>query len=221
MSHRVHPKIFRIKSLKDWQSRGFYGKKMPIYLKEDYIIKTFLKERLKDASVADVEIKRSKEDVKVIVKTSRPGLVIGRGGEVVEKVKKELAKEIEKAKKKDRDTSLPNINIEIKEVRNPWTSASLIGQWIAEQIEKRTPYRQVLKRALNKVEPNKEVKGVRIEVAGRLNGIEISRTEWLKSGNVPRQTIRADIDYAFTEAHCRYGSIGIKVWLYKGERTEE
>ncbi len=221
MSHRVHPKIYRIQDLKDWNSRGFYGKKMPQYLKEDYIIKNFLKEKLSEAGVENIEIERSKDDVKIIINTSRPGLVIGRGGEMVEKIKKELANKLTKAKKKDEDKSLPRMKIEIKEVRNPWISASLVAQWMAEQIEKRTPFRQVLKRSLNKVEPNKEVKGVRIEVSGRLNGLDISRTEWVKSGRVPRQTLRADIDYAFEEAYCRYGTIGIKVWIYKGERIEE
>ncbi len=218
MSHKVHPKIQRIKRLKDWNSRGFYGKKMPVYLEEDFIIKGFLRKRLKNSSVESIEIERSKDNIIIIINTSRPGLVIGRGGEEIEKTKKELAKYLTKKKKKE---PLPQIKIEIKEIRNPWTSASLIAQWMAEQIEKRMPYRQVLKRTLNKITPNKEIRGVKLGVSGRLNGIEISRNEQLKSGNLPLQTLRADIDYAFVEAYCRYGVIGIKVWLYKGEKVEE
>jgi len=220
MSHKVHPKIYRIRELKDWNTRGFYGKNMAQYLEEDIIIKDFLREKLKTAGVESIEIERAKDRVIIIVNTSRPGLVIGRGGEGVEGIKRGLVRKLLKKKKVTRK-NLPQMKIEIREVRNPWVSPSLVAQWMAEQIERRTPYRQVLKRALNKVMANKEVKGARVEVAGRLNGLEIARTEWLKSGRLPRQTLRADIDYAFKEAYCRYGVIGIKVWIYKGEKTKE
>mgnify|MGYP000362527574 FL=1 len=111
----------------------------------------------------------------------------------------------------------PELRLEIREVRKPWTSARLAVLWMAEQIERRIRYRRVLKQALDKIMANKEVKGARVQVAGRLDGIEIARTEWLKKGEMPRQTIRADIDYAQGEAYCTYGTIGIKVWIYKGE----
>ena len=120
--------------------------------------------------------------------------------------------------KKDKKRPGPEIKIEILEIKNPWTSAQLASQWVAGQIEKMVPYRRVIKMALSKVKGQKEVKGVKISVAGRLNGVTISRTEWLKDGRLPRQTIRAIIEYGFTEANCSYGVIGIKVWMYKGDQ---
>ncbi len=215
MSHKVHPKAYRIKGIEDWNSRGFYGKKMPQYLEEDFIIKEFLMKKLSEASVANIEIERSENKLNVIINTSRAGLIIGRGGEGVEKLKKILQTELIRRKK----NLIPKeMKVEIREIKNPWLSSCLVAQWIAGQIKKRVAYRRVLKRALDKVVTNKEVKGARVEVAGRLNGVEIARTEWLGSGQLPRQTLRADIDYAQARAYCTYGVIGIKVWIYKGEK---
>jgi len=215
MSHRVHPKIYRIRGIEDWNSRGFYGKKMAQYLEQDFLIKEFLRKQLKEASVASVEIERSVNRLNIIIKTARPGLVIGRGGEAIEKLKKGIVRELIREKS---SATPKEIKLEIREIKNPWLSASLVAQAIAQQIERRMPYRRVLKRTLDKIITNKEVKGARVEVAGRLNGVEIARTEWLKSGRLPRQTLRADIDYAFNQAYCTYGVIGIKVWIYKGEK---
>jgi small subunit ribosomal protein S3 len=220
MSHKVHPKIFRIKRTKDWDSRGFYGKKISQYLEEDFIIREFLKKKLKDASIENIKIERSANQLRIIIRTSRPGLIIGRGGEGINKLKEMLQHHLTR-KKKTPQMASREIKLEIAEVRNPWVSASLSSQWIAQQIEKRVPYRRVLKRALDKITTAKEVKGARVEVSGRLDGIEISRTEWLKKGQLPRQTIRADIDYAKAKAYCTYGVVGVKVWIYKGERFEE
>jgi small subunit ribosomal protein S3 len=208
MAHKVHPKIYRIRTINDWDSRGFYEKDFSKYLKEDFKIRNFLKKRLGKIGVEKIEIERSPGRTNIIISTARPGLIIGRGGEGVEELKKELEKIL---KKKE-------LKIEIKEVRNPWISAELSAQYIAQQIEKRMTFRRVLKQALNKIVTNKEVKGARIEIAGRLDGKEIARREWLKEGRLPRQTIRADIDYAQARAYCAYGVVGIKVWIYKGEK---
>jgi len=208
MAHKVHPKSYRIKTINDWDSRGFYEKKFPEYLKEDYKIRDFLKKRLGKIGVEKIEIERSSRQINIIISTARPGLIIGRGGGGVEELKKELEKIL---KKKE-------IKIEIREVRNPWLSAELSAQYIAQQIEKRMPCRRVLKQTLDKIITNKEVKGARIEIAGRLDGAEIARRQWLKKGRLPRQTIRADIDYAQARAYCTYGVVGIKVWIYKGEK---
>jgi len=208
MAHKVHPKIYRIKTINDWDSRGFYEKNFPEYLKEDFKIRDFLKKRLGKIGVEKIEIERSLGRINIIISTARPGLIIGRGGGGVEELKKELEKTL---KKKE-------IKIEIREVRNPWLSAELSAQYIAQQIEKRMPCRRVLKQALNKIVTNKEAKGARIEIAGRLDGAEIARRQWLKEGRLPRQTIRADIDYAQVRAYCTYGVVGIKVWIYKGEK---
>ena len=230
MAHKVHPKAYRIQGIADWNIRGFYRKNTAQYFEEDFRIKEFLSKKLKDASVEDIKIERVDNKVNVIIETARPGLIIGRGGEGVGKLKAMLEKELLQEKSrtvffetKGKKISLPavEIKIEIREVRNPWISASLVAQFAAQQIEKRTPFRQVLKRTLNKVMGNKEVKGARIEVAGRLNGVEIARTEWLKLGQLPRATIRANINYAQAQAYCTYGVIGIKVWIYKGEQFKE
>jgi small subunit ribosomal protein S3 len=211
MGHEVHPKIFRIKEITDWDSRGFYRKNFPRYLEEDFKIRGFLKEKLGSLGLDKVEIERSPSRINVIISSARPGLIIGRRGEGVGLLKKEIEKFFKNKPK-------PEIKLEIKEVRRPWISASLASQWIVEQIEKRTPYRRILKQALGKIMVNKEVKGARVQLAGRLDGIEIARTEWLKRGRLPRQTIRADIDYAKNRAYCTYGVVGIKVWVYKGDK---
>lgn len=218
MSHRVHPKIYRIEGTTYWDSRWFDRKKLSTYLEEDFKIREFLKKKLKQSGLEKVEIERFPGKVIVIVATSRPGLVIGRGGAGSEDIKKDLEKILSKEPRFQQGVRLPEIKVEIKEIRNPWLSAELSGQWIAFQLEKRVRHRRVMKQALEKIMVNKEVKGARIELSGRLNGVEIARREWLKQKQMPRQTIRADIDYAQVEAYCTYGVLGIKVWIYKGER---
>ena len=235
MTHKVHPKAFRIKGMEDFNIRGFYGKKMSQYLEQDFLIKDFLRNKLSEASVANIEIEHSANKLNIIIETARPGLIIGRGGEGVEVLKRMIVKKIQDKKFSTertvgaytkRSTSAKGsgvareIKIDIKEIKNPWISAMLVAQWAAQQLEKRIPFRQVMKMVLDRVMQNQEIKGVRIEVSGRLNGVEIARKEWLKQGRMPRQTIRANIDYAQYEAYCTYGVIGIKVWIYKGDKLE-
>jgi small subunit ribosomal protein S3 len=215
MTHKVNPKIFRTSENKDWDSRWIGGKKYSKYLEEDFKIRKFLEEKLKDAAIEKIEIERFSDKIDIIISTSRPGLVIGRGGEGVDELRKTLIDKVLKSKEKQR------LKLEIKGVRDHWTSANLSGQWIARQIEGRVPFRRVMKSALSKIMSNKNTKGVRIQVSGRLNGAEIARTEWMKEGNLPRQTLRANIDYAENRARCTYGAIGVKVWLYKGEEFNE
>lgn len=222
MAHRVHPKVFRIKNLTDWNSRWFNKKKLPQNLEEDFRIREFLKKRLKEAGVEKIEIERFPGKIHIIINTARPGLVIGRGGTGAEELKKDLEKLIVSSRPFSLAPLQPRekkeIKIDVREIRDPWTKANLVAQWIAQQLEKRTPYRRTLKQALDKIMASKEVKGARVEVAGRLDGIEIARTEWLKRGLLPRQTLRADIDYGTAKAYCTYGVVGVKVWIYKGEK---
>ena len=218
MAHKVHPKSFRIKGTEDWNIRGFYGAKMGQYLEEDFLIKDFLRKKLIEASVANIQIEHSANKLNVIIETARPGLIIGRGGDGINVLKTEIEKKI--ARKLKNNKSKREIKIEIREIRNPWISAALVAQMAAQQIEKRIPFRQVLKKSIERVMTNREAKGIRMEVAGRLNGIEIARREWLGNGRLPRNTIRADIDYAQDEAQCTYGKIGIKVWIYKGDKFD-
>ena len=237
MTHKVHPKAYRIKEINDWDTRGYY-KEPAQYLEEDFIIREFLKKKIGKIGVEKIEIERFPNKLTVIVFSARPGLIIGRGGEGIERLKKELKQEIAKKyktlldeeeketkKEKDKKSSFAKasedkkeIKIEIREIKDYWTSANLSGQWMAQGLEKRIPYRRVLKQALSKILAHKEIQGARVEVSGRLNGAEIARREWVSAGKLPRQTIRADIDYAKTEAYCTYGVIGIKVWIYKGEK---
>lgn len=222
MGHKVHPKSFRIKGMEDWNVRGFYGAKMPQYLEEDFLIKDFLNEILIEASVANIEIEHSANKINIIIESARPGIIIGRGGQGVETLKtmiaKKMADKVFSSARLGETKKKREIKIDIKEIKNPWVSAMLTAQWAAQQLEKRIPFRQVMKMVLDRVMQNTEIKGVRIEISGRLNGVEIARKEWLKQGRMPRQTIRADIDYAQYQAYCTYGVIGIKVWIYKGEK---
>ena len=225
MSHRVHPKAYRLRETSDWDSRWQFKKSIPQYLKEDFVIRDFLEERLKDSGVQNIEIERFPGKVNIIINTSKPGFIIGRGGKGAEELKKELEKKIIKSYKPLINQKLTALNkikeeirIEIREIRNPWVHSNIIAQWIAQQIERRMPYRRVLKQTLSKIMVHKEIKGARVEVSGRLNGAQIARREWIKNGRLPRQTLRADIDYGTARAYCTYGVIGVKVWLYKGEK---
>jgi small subunit ribosomal protein S3 len=215
MSHKVNPIAYRRRRNQDWATRGFY-KEAPKTLEQDFRIREFLKKKLGKIGIEKIEIERFSGKMSIIIFSARPGLIIGRGGEGIEQLKSLLERKIIKESGKDKK----EIRIEIREVKNPWVSAYLTAQWAAQQIEKRVPTRRVMKKALERIAGVKEVKGVRIEVAGRLNGSEIARREWLAQGQLPRQTIRADIDYAKVEANTTYGVVGVKVWLYKGEKFE-
>ena len=214
MSQRSHPRIKRITTTTDWKSKGFYGGNYPEYLKEDQLIRDYMDENLNDMGVAEIEIRRSPSELNIVVHSSRPGIVIGRGGEGVKKLKRGLDKVLDK----EGLGSDRKIRIEVKEVKDPWSNASVAAKEMAKQLEKRMHYRRVIKHAMSKITANRNVEGVRIEVAGRLNGSEIARTEHISEGNLPRETLRADLDYAFEEAYCKFGTIGIKVSIYKGEK---
>ena len=180
----------------------------------------FLKEKIGKLSVEKVEIERSPGKLVIMIFSARPGLIIGRGGGGIEEIKKSLEKKVLKKETAKSNAGKREIKIEIKEIRDPWSSAVLTAQWIISQLEKRISHRRALKQAIEKVMFSRTNKGVRIEVAGRLGGAEIARREWLKKGNMPRQNIRAEIDYAQEEAQTTYGTIGVKVWIYKGEKFE-
>jgi small subunit ribosomal protein S3 len=214
MAHKVHPKAYRLRDLSNWGSRWLDRKKLSQYLEEDFKIREFLKKKIGKLGVEKIEIERFPGKLNIIIFSSRPGLIIGRGGEGVEEIKKELEEKILKSKKKN------GLKLEIREIKDPWSSANLTAQWMAQRIEKKLPHRRVLKQALDKIMTVKGTKGARVEVSGRLGGAEIARREWLQKGRLPRQTLRADIDYAHVNAHCSYGVIGVKVWIYKGEKFE-
>jgi small subunit ribosomal protein S3 len=221
MSHKVHPKMFRLKNLENWDSRWLEKKNFPQYLEEDFKIRKFLKKKLDKIGIEKIEIERFAGKISVIISSARPGLIIGRGGGGVEELKRQLEGLLSRGgvSKKTKE-SRREIRIEIREVKNPWTSAALSGQWVVQQIQKRMPYRRILKQTVEKIISQKGVEGCRVELAGRLDGNEIARTEWLKKGRMPRNTLRADIDFAQEEAKCTYGVVGVKIWIYKGEKFD-
>lgn len=215
MAHKVHPKIFRIKNLSDWQSQWFSVRKYRENLEKDYRIREFIKKQLKAAAIDEVIIKRTANAIQILVKAARPGIIIGRGGTGIQDVKKEVIKKIFKGKVKGID-----IKIDVEEIRKSETHATIVARGVAEQLERRMPFRRVLKQTVEKVSQNPDVKGIKVRVSGRLNGSEMARTEWLRKGNLPLQTIRANINYAQENAYTIYGVIGVKVWIYKGEVFE-
>ncbi len=215
MTHVAHPYVQRIGVNRDWKSRWFTTspEKFREFLRVDAALRKMLKKRLKGMSVDTVEIERNQKDIKIIIKTARPGLIIGRSGEGINNLKKEIDLFLRKQKMSDK----PELKIDIEEVRSPESSANIVGQMIAEGLEKRLTFRRVMKQTIEKVMANRDVEGVRIKLSGRLGGADMARIEELKKGRIPLQTLRADIDFARVEANLPYGVIGIKVWIYRGE----
>jgi len=193
----------------DWRSRYFGGRNYIKYLHEDIKIRQFLNKKLRFFSVDKIEIERSPGKINVIIYTARPGLLIGRGGAGAEELKKEIEKQVK--------TDTP-VKLEIQEYKNPETSATIVAEQMVEKIEKRIPYRRIMKQALSKIMSNKIVKGAKVEVKGRLNGAEIARKEHLEAGLLPLQSLNADIDYAKNTAFTTYGTVGVKVWIYKQKK---
>jgi small subunit ribosomal protein S3 len=215
MTHVVHPYAHRLGIIRDWKSRWFAG--TPKQYRENVMIDTtirrFLKKRLRGMYITSVEIERTRQAIRVLIKTSRPGMVIGRGGEGTQKLTKEITDAIRVVK----DAPKLPVKLDIEEVRSPESHAPVVAYMIAEGLEKRQTFRRVLKQTVEKVMANRDVQGVRIAVSGRLGGAEMSRQEEIKRGRVPLQTLRADIDFAREIAYLPYGVIGVKVWIYRGD----
>lgn len=218
MSHSVHPYAHRLGILRDWKSRWFgTDGDYQAFLRADVLLREYLEKRLRGFYVDSIEMERGQNNYRIIIKTARPGMIIGRQGEGAQKLRKDIEKEMRR-----KDIVVPaNFKVDIEEVRQPETHAAVVAQMIAEGLEKRLPFRRVLKTTVEKVMANKEVEGVRINVSGRLGGAEMGRKEYIKEGRVPLQTFRADIDFAKEKAHLPYGDIGIKVWIYRGEVFEK
>lgn len=218
MGQKVHPKSFRLKVNKTWDSKWYADADFVQYLRQDILIRKFIQKKLKAAHVSKIEIERSSNGIIVNVYAAKPGLIIGRGGQGVETLKKEMHNEVLKDAF-SRKKGLKNINLNIFEVSNPSADAAIIVQGIAGDLEKRMPFRRVVKQAIGRAE-KAGAKGVKIMVSGRLDGAEIARRETLFVGKIPLHTLRADIDYSRGAAQTIYGKIGIKVWVYKGDIFE-
>jgi small subunit ribosomal protein S3 len=213
MSKVVHPYAHRLVTLRDWKSRWFDANKYKTLLASDVVIREFLAKKLRGFYVSRIEIERNVKLTKVLIHTSRPGMIIGRSGEGALKLKNELISAMKK-----RNVLIPeDFKLDIVEVQNPDADASIVACMIAEGLEKRLPFRRVMKQSIEKIMATRGVKGARIYLGGRLGGAEIARSEQIKRGSIPLQTFRADVDFAREKAHMSYGDIGIKVWIYRGE----
>ena len=207
MGQKINPNGFRLSVTKNWTSRWYAGNtNFASMLQEDIDVRNYLKKKLKNASVSKVIIERPAKNAKITIFSSRPGVVIGKKGEDIEVLRKELQKRM----------GVP-VHVNIEEIRKPEIDAQLIADSITQQLEKRIMFRRAMKRAMQNA-MRLGAQGIKIMSSGRLNGIEIARTEWYREGRVPLHTLRADIDYGFGEAETTYGIIGIKVWVYKGDR---
>ncbi len=206
MGHKVHPTGFRLGITKDWTSKWYAdSKNFPEFLHMDLKVREFLQKKLAQASISRVQIERPARNARITIYTARPGLVIGKKGEDIERLRQEVA-----------DLMKVPVHINIEEVRKPELDATLVAQSIAQQLERRIMFRRAMKRAVQNA-MRLGALGVKINVGGRLNGAEIARSEWVREGRVPLHTLRADIDYGVAEANTTYGVIGVKVWIFKGE----
>src|ERR671913_404819 len=205
MGQKVHPYGFRIGVTKTWRSRWFSKQDYAKLLFEDLELKETLAGRLKSAGVSSIEVDRPGNKLRITIRTSRPGIVIGRKGAEIEKLKQDLAKKTKR-----------EVFIDIQEVHKPELDAQLVAESIALQLEKRVAFRRAMRKAVDSA-LRFGCKGIKVRVSGRLNGAEIARSEWYLQGQLPLHTLRADVDYGFAEAHTTYGIIGIKCWIYKGE----
>ena len=205
MGQKVHPFGFRLGYNKNWQSRWFSKKEYPAFVREDHAIRAFVKKALHAAGIARIEIERAGGKIRLILSTARPGIVIGRKGTEIDKLRQDLRKRFS-----------CEFSLEVNEIRRPEVESQLVAENIAVQLERRVAFRRAMKRTVSMARKFGG-EGIKVTCAGRLAGAEIARTEWYRDGRVPLQTLRADIDYGFAEAHTTYGIIGVKVWIYRGE----
>ena len=205
MGQKVNPHGLRVGVIKDWDSKWYAEADFADCLVEDYQIRKFLKKKLYSAGVSKIEIERTSDRVKIIISTAKPGMIIGKGGAEIEKVRAELQKMTTK-----------KVVVDIKEVKRPDREAQLVAENIAQQLENRISFRRAMKSCMGRAMKS-GAKGIKVTCSGRLGGADMARTEFYSEGTIPLQTLRADIDYGFAEANTTYGKVGVKVWIYKGE----
>ena len=233
MTHVAHPYSVRLGIIKPWRSRWFDVRGYRHVLRVDTMLRAYLWRELHGILIESIDIERSPRALAIIIRTSQPGILIGRGGEGAEKLKTKIQAYISKLERQPSTAGarMPEGGVEgrgrlevrltIEEVRMPETYANIVAQMMRQDLERRLPFRRVLKNAIEKTNANKEVLGVKAALKGRLDGSEMGRYEWLRKGRIPLQTLRANIDYALQEARLPYGTIGVKVWIYKGEVFEK
>ncbi len=218
MGQKIRPNSLRLGINQDWKAQWMpSGHQFSFFLEEDEIIRKAINDKIKQAGIDEVLIQRVGNNCRISIRAARPGLIIGRGGKGIEDLSEFLKKKIMKFRKEKKIKEIPVLNINVEELKRSDVSASVVSQNIAWDIEKRMPYRRVMKKYLDQIMQNKGVEGAKIKLSGRLDGAEISRREQLSQGKLPLQTLRANIDYGEATAFCTYGTVGIKVWIYKGE----
>ncbi|MFA7216459.1 MAG: 30S ribosomal protein S3 [Candidatus Paceibacterota bacterium] len=214
MTHTVHPYSHRLGIIRDWKSRWFGVKsKYKDFLKSDVLLRRYLEKKLRGNYVSNIEMERGEKFLRIIIETSRPGMIIGRSGDGVVKLREDINSFI----RKNKLSAEGEIKLDVKEIRSPESNSAIVAQMIAEGLEKRLPFRRVLKQMVEKVMANRDVLGVKIELSGRLGGATMARKEKMKKGRIPLQTFRADVDFTKYEARLPYGGLGIKVWIYRGD----
>ena len=218
MGHKIKPNAYRIGITKDWSSRWFLKKNIPELLEDDITIRKVIQEKISSAGIDKIDIERNSSQCKVFIKVAKPGLVIGRGGKGIEELTKAITEALLKnAQKRKSKVSTPAVNLNVEELKRNEVSAAVIAQQIATDLKKRLPFRRTMKKYLGFIMQNRGVQGAKIHLSGRLDGNEIARKEWLAQGKLPLTTLRANIDYSEATAFNTYGTVGVKVWIYKGE----
>jgi small subunit ribosomal protein S3 len=220
MGRKTHPTAFRLGTIKNWKSRWFNPKQQRSFLEEDWRLREFIERSLPRAGIESIVISRSGASISIVIHTARPGIVIGRGGKGLEELREGIRRLLQAIARERSEDFVSTIKLDIEEIRGPEGHAKLVAKNVAEQLERRFPFRRVMKQTIDKVMQQKEVQGIKLSLAGRLGGAEIARVEHLSAGTIPLSTLRADIDYAHIDARTTYGTIGVKVWLYRGERFE-
>jgi len=221
MAQKIKPNAYRLGLTVDWKARWFPSKTNKSFLEEDQLIRNLLMKEISKAGIVEIITERSGENIKVNIQAAKPGVIIGRGGKDIENLKEKLEKAVKKFRKKQNNNKKFSININIEEMKRYDISANVVAKQLAESIEKRIPYKRVMKSGIELIMQTKGVLGAKIKMSGRLDGAEISRSDFLSRGKMPLSSLRANIDYGEATAFNTYGTVGIKVWIYKGDIFEK
>ena len=221
MARKINPYSFRLGLIRNWQNRWFLKRNLNYLLEEDYLVRQEILKKIIKAGIAGIEIERTGNLCKIFIKAARPGLIIGRGGKGIEELKKAIEAVITVFRRRKKIKEIPELNLDIEELKRTEISAQVEAQNVAFDLERRLRFRRVLKMHLDAIMQNKIARGAKIRLTGRLDGAEIARKEWLAKGRMPLTSLRADIDYGEATAFTTYGTIGVKTWIYKGEIFDE
>ncbi len=221
MAQKIKPNAYRLGVTIPWSSRWFLKKSNKFFIEEDHTVREVINKSILQAGIAAIDVERASGNIRITIRSAKPGLIIGRGGKGIEELKNKIQKALRKLHTKNNLPQNFSLNINIEELKRFEVSAPVIAQQLAADLERRLPYRRVMKRGLESIMQNRDVKGAKIKMGGRLDGAEISRSDFLLKGKMPLSSLRSNIDYGEATSHNSYGTVGIKVWIYKGEIFEE